>query len=545
MSESNGIYQLKISLKGAEPPIWRRVLIPEVCSLDNLHPIIQETMGWESAHLHEFRVGSERYGATEIIGAEHTVHDERDFSLADILKEPNDRLDYIYDFGDRWEHEILLEDIIKQDDALDSPVCIEGARACPPEDVGGLPGYELFLQAIADPNHPDHERMVAWGGADFDPEAFDLYVVNSRLASIFNPALEQDLLNQPNSATTLDEITTDAPTPGKGDDLPVIPSPLRDDITLRKMGRLINSLGTSSIEEIEAAVEARLAEADLHELFPNTPEEDALELVAQAEETFSDEVAISLVQEALKIDPNCVDAYRVLADTEPELAKSLELLERARRIAEENLGPEVFEQHMGRFWETLKTRPYMRVRHALAQQLWAAGQQHEAIDQAQEILGLNEKDPMGIRYFLINWLLVAKNLAGAERLFAHFPNTDESCGWLYPKALYLFQRDGASPQANQAFKDAFESNPFVVDVMAWPEKSAPDAVDKRAYSEAEWYVIVGNQAWDTTEGAYEWLAQQVKSIITGALGPMNKVGRNEPCPCGSGKKYKRCCGAAV
>ena len=174
------IYQLKVSLKWSRPPIWRRLQITSTDNLEDLHDALQIVMGWTNSHLHEFSSGRERYGMPdEDFPSE--VHDEIDYRIDQVLHKEKDRLDYSYDFGDGWEHELVLEKILPYKTDAVLPVCLKGSRACPPEDVGGIPGYEMFLQAISDPAHPDHEDMLEWVGGSFDAEHYDLSETNELL----------------------------------------------------------------------------------------------------------------------------------------------------------------------------------------------------------------------------------------------------------------------------------------------------------------------------------------------------------------------------
>ncbi len=175
-------YQLKISLLEIEPEIWRRLLVPRGVRLDRLHEILQVAMGWTNSHLHEFRVGDTRYGEPDPEFDERDVRDERNVRLFEVAPGVNDSFLYEYDFGDSWEHLVVVEKILtRPEGAGDLPVCLAGARACPPEDCGGVPGYESFLQAIGDPTHEEHQAMLTWVGGSFDPEAFDLKSVNRLL----------------------------------------------------------------------------------------------------------------------------------------------------------------------------------------------------------------------------------------------------------------------------------------------------------------------------------------------------------------------------
>ena len=180
------IYQLKITLCDSKPPIWRRFLVPSDMNLAKLHHVIQEVMGWTDSHLHQFKVGNIYYGATypnDFDGAPET-RDERKARLDMLVSRLKAKFIYEYDFGDSWEHEVVLEKILPPESGIKYPVCIAGKRACPPEDCGGVWGYDSLLETINDPNHPEHEDMVEWLGGDFDPEAFDAEVVNKALRLI-------------------------------------------------------------------------------------------------------------------------------------------------------------------------------------------------------------------------------------------------------------------------------------------------------------------------------------------------------------------------
>jgi hypothetical protein len=182
------IYQIKITLKGSKPPIWRRVLISSETTLDDLHHIIQKAMGWYGGHLHAFSIHGREYSTPHPYGTDHLAElgmgDTTGKKLNKLVSGEGDKFTYEYDFGDDWQHEIKIEKVLPSDPKQALPVCIKGRRACPPEDVGGVWGYEIFLEAIKDPDHPEHEMYTDWPGSDFDPEAFDLDEVNSRLKGL-------------------------------------------------------------------------------------------------------------------------------------------------------------------------------------------------------------------------------------------------------------------------------------------------------------------------------------------------------------------------
>lgn len=171
------LYQFKITLRGAQPLIWRRILVMD-CTLDKLHEHIQTAMGWTNSHLHQFEIQGNRYGDPELLGygfEELKCIDSTRTNLSQILPKTRRRFafNYEYDFGDGWEHEVLFEGTPPLDPKAKYPLCLEGERACPPEDCGGVWGYSDFLEAISNKKHEDHKRMVEWIGGSFDPEEFD------------------------------------------------------------------------------------------------------------------------------------------------------------------------------------------------------------------------------------------------------------------------------------------------------------------------------------------------------------------------------------
>lgn len=175
------VYQLKVVLMGSKPPIWRRLLVPDTITLPKFHSVIQVAMGWSDSHLHQFVARTGCYGPSDP-ECEVEWEDERRVPLARLLKEAGDALVYEYDFGDYWRHRVTLERVLPPASGVAHPTCVAGKRACPPEDVGGLPGYGAFLEAIRDPSHPDHSDCLEWVGAPFDPAAFDIREVNARLS---------------------------------------------------------------------------------------------------------------------------------------------------------------------------------------------------------------------------------------------------------------------------------------------------------------------------------------------------------------------------
>lgn len=177
------VFQLKVSLLGIEPPVWRRIQVPAKYSFWDLHVAIQDSMGWLDYHLHAFRIRRKHKSRPSEIGIPDDFSDNVEpgweVSLTDIFFEPGQIAAYEYDFGDGWEHEVLLEGILLKDKALAYPRCIDGARACPPEDCGGIPGYEELLEILGNPKHSEFQGMNNWlkGHAKnyypYDPDRFD------------------------------------------------------------------------------------------------------------------------------------------------------------------------------------------------------------------------------------------------------------------------------------------------------------------------------------------------------------------------------------
>lgn len=179
------LYQFKITVKDMQPPIWRRIQVKD-CTLDKLHEHIQTATGWTNSHLHHFRVNDRLYGDPDLMQEnfeEMEYEDSTSTKVSDILPRTGKRFrfEYEYDFGDSWHHEVLFEGCVRAEPGGRYPLCVEGARACPPEDVGGTRGYEEFLEAMADPEHERHEEFSGWIGGRFDPEAFDAKKATARM----------------------------------------------------------------------------------------------------------------------------------------------------------------------------------------------------------------------------------------------------------------------------------------------------------------------------------------------------------------------------
>jgi len=181
---SNNLYQIKVSLIGAQPPIWRRLLIEPDTTFQDLHRVIQLTMGWQVSHLHLFQAQDGRLlgDLAEDEDGMLNFEDESAVAVSSLLIKEGQVLKYEYDFGDSWEHEVTLEKILQGNQEEPLPRCIKAVRQCPPENVGGLPGFYDFLGAMEDAARPDHDAAREWrGGEWFDPEYVNLNQINEDL----------------------------------------------------------------------------------------------------------------------------------------------------------------------------------------------------------------------------------------------------------------------------------------------------------------------------------------------------------------------------
>jgi len=167
MPSSKNCYQFKITLQHIDPPIWRRIQVPEDYTFWDLHVAIQDAMGWCDCHLHAFRIGKGRGDRTEI-GVPASGFDDAEvlpgweIPIRDYCKSLDTSFSYLYDFGDGWEHEVVLEDVSALKHGTKYPICVDGERACPPEDCGGIPGYIHLLEVLDDKSNSEYASMVDW-----------------------------------------------------------------------------------------------------------------------------------------------------------------------------------------------------------------------------------------------------------------------------------------------------------------------------------------------------------------------------------------------
>lgn len=183
-SMSEYVYQLKVTLNGSRPAIWRRFQVGGDTTLHRLHLILQVVMGWTNSHLYRFEIGGLQYGepGPKIGFYRVQVKDSRRALLKTVASREKAKFIYEYDFGDSWKHEVVVERILPAGPETPYPVCLAGKRACPPEDCGGVWGYAELLEISHNPRHGKHAEVIEWPGEQFDPGKFDLDEVNQWLS---------------------------------------------------------------------------------------------------------------------------------------------------------------------------------------------------------------------------------------------------------------------------------------------------------------------------------------------------------------------------
>lgn len=173
--------ELRVTLREIDPPVWRRIVVPAHLTLGELHQALQTSFGWSNSHLHDFLIGDARFGMTGV-ETDGMFEVPEDLAPLGAVVRAGSTFVYTYDFGDDWEHTVEVVAIVREPRTLIE--CLDGARACPPEDSGGPYGYASLLEALADPAHPEHRELKRWVPRGFDAEKFDLAAVNKKLATL-------------------------------------------------------------------------------------------------------------------------------------------------------------------------------------------------------------------------------------------------------------------------------------------------------------------------------------------------------------------------
>ncbi|MFT7650821.1 MAG: hypothetical protein ACI8Y4_005596 [Candidatus Poriferisodalaceae bacterium] len=176
------VHSLRVELLYVEPTVWRRFVVPSETKLPKFNRLLEAVMGWEGYHLHSFEIGDLRIGQPD--EDDVALIDERRLTVQQILPRAGSQLRWAYDFGDNWQHDVVVEAIEEPSPDVRYPVCVEGKEACPPEDCGGESGYDDLRVALADPDNPEHDFLKEWAGFEFNPDAFDQMTATTQLRRV-------------------------------------------------------------------------------------------------------------------------------------------------------------------------------------------------------------------------------------------------------------------------------------------------------------------------------------------------------------------------
>lgn len=308
------------------------------------------------------------------------------------------------------------------------------------------------------------------------------------------------------------------------------------------LSRLLENKDFKSEEDLKDF----LGSIDINKKIPDIPPKSATELaqdiIYDAWEASSRKERIRLAREALSISPDCSDAYNLLAEEEARsIEEAKEFYQKGVEAGRRALGEKMFKEDYGHFWGYVPTRPYMRSRAGLMECLWKLGSYDEAIGHAREMLKLNVSDNQGIRYILIAYLAELGRYDELEKFMKKGDYRDDCAAeWVYTKALLAFVKMGDSKIAQNQLKAALGFNKYVPDYLTGKKAIPvvlPDRITMGGEDEAYCYAWRYRKSWGKVPGAISWLMEQT------GIRTISRVGRNDPCPCGSGKKYKKCCGA--
>ena len=297
--------------------------------------------------------------------------------------------------------------------------------------------------------------------------------------------------------------------------MPPIPmSRLEMEQQMAELGRILSEQEFNSADEANEFLQNLLNETGgrIPHKEPETPAEKAMALIIEAENA-PERRARKLIRDALKLDPNCVDAYILQGEMADSLPDAIQFYRQAVAVGEQVVSPEHFAKNTGHFWGIVETRPYMRALQSLASALWAYGEAVEAIGLYQRMLELNPNDNQGIRYPLMNALIMLRRHEDALGLLGDFD--DDMTHWAYSRALLLFRMEGRSKAAREAIRDALNANELVADMLLGFEEmldpdDMPDLMQFGEESEATAYVASCFPLWTATPGAQYWLQENLE-----------------------------------
>ncbi|HUV44440.1 MAG TPA: tetratricopeptide repeat protein [Dehalococcoidales bacterium] len=516
--ENDVSYQIKVTLKGSKPPIWRRLQVPGDISLHNLHLTVQVAMGWTNSHLYRFDIEGEQYGEPHPKDKLHGLarRNSRTTKLSRVVPMGKSKFIYEYDFGDGWEHQIVVEKILPAQAGVSYLVCMTGRRACPPEDCGGVWGYARLLELFSDPTHEEYDEMREWLGGDFNPEEFDLEGTNDALKYL----AEDDVASKSKV-----KIGRNDPCPcdsGKkykkccgATSKPIsLPDRRLMERNLLSIQKLMANQNFQSADEMNAYLKQFSGVGRIPQLNPETPLEEAQELIYQALESTEKKERIHLAMESLKVCDNCADAYVLLAEEAAEtIEQARDWYRRGMDAGERALGPEVFTKEAGNFWGIIETRPYMRAREGLADCLYSLGEHDAAMEHYRDILRLNPNDNQGVRYKLLICLMETNDINAAKELLGQYPD-EYSADWFFTRALIAFIQHGTGQESNKQLRQAMQYNPHVVPYLLGQRRlprALPNRIGFGDEDEAASYVAEFADVWLGIPGVLEW----VKAVTRG------------------------------
>jgi tetratricopeptide (TPR) repeat protein len=320
-----------------------------------------------------------------------------------------------------------------------------------------------------------------------------------------------------------------------------IPDPKAMEKMTSDLSRMLQEQDFQSEDELKAYLDSMVKGKKISKAPPKSAVQFAQDIMYEAWEAKSRKERIKLAKEALSISQDCADAYNLLAEEDAKtLEEAKELYQKGVDAGRRALGEKIFQEDGGHFWGYTPTRPYMRSRAGLMECLWEIGEHDEAIAHAKEMLKLNKNDNQGVRYILIAYLAELGRFDELDKFMNKNYKNDCAAEWLYTRALSAFVRGKDFSEAERELKIALKANRHVPEYLTGKKaipRVLPDRITVGGEDEGFCYAARNLEAWKKVPGAINWLKEQVGIRVT------PKVGRNELCPCGSGKKYKKCCGA--
>lgn len=378
-----------------------------------------------------------------------------------------------------------------------------------PRPTDSMPNWDLAIRLLARGAYrsevaPDSLRTVL----DADPRFVSAGSSAWMLASAVTPEIQLHIRERERLEQRLLHLGVDDADEPEFPPFPPTPPPGLEQ-AIAELGALLDEQGITSVEEASAFLQNVLGQGGPLDRGPETPLERAQDLIYDALESSSSRKRVRLAREALKISPDCADAYNLLAqETAKTPEQAADLYGKGVAAAERALGPELFQEEAGNFWLLLETRPYMRARLGLAQALWALGERSAAIAHVRDLLRLNPNDNQGLRYQLLNWLLELGDDAETGRVLDMYPD-DAAPFWTYGRALHAFRTEGDTRRSRKLRRVAEELNPYVPAYLLGKKRlprDLPELIGFGDDSEAVMYAADNLMAWQQTPGALAWLA---------------------------------------